>query len=105
MRLDKVQVMNKLHVKCIKCGKEWEKDSVIPWQPGHFSSSLCSTCFREVASATIHRRQLNEGNFDCFATAGAYCDQFGCKYRQWCLHMEALERARTDKSALDESFA
>ena len=101
IRLSRVRVMNKLHVKCIKCGKEWEKDSVIPWHSDHFSSSLCNSCFIEVAAPTIHRKQLNEGNFDCFATASAYCDQLGCKYRQWCLHLEELKQAERDKASPD----
>jgi hypothetical protein len=83
--------MNKLHVKCIRCGKQWEKDSIIPWEPDTFSSSLCNACFVEVASPTIHKKQKNEGNFDCFATADTYCDQLRCKYRRWCLHMEEAE--------------
>jgi hypothetical protein len=86
--------MTKLRVKCIKCGREWEKNSVIPWGPEHFTSSLCNSCFIETASPIIHRRQLNEGNFDCFAKAEAYCDQFGCKYRRWCVRPEEGEQAQ-----------
>ncbi len=85
--------VNRLHVKCIKCGKQWVKDSVILWDPDVFSSSLCNPCFIEVASTTIHKKQLNEGNFDCFAKADAYCDQCACKYRRWCLHMEEALQA------------
>jgi hypothetical protein len=87
--------MNKLRVKCIKCHKEWEKASSIIWGPDDISSSLCDACFREVASPIIHKKQLKEGNFDCFAKADAYCDQFGCKYRQWCLHMKAAGQEPT----------
>ena len=30
--------------------------------------------------------QVEEGNFDCFATAvNGYCDQTGCKWREDCL--------------------
>jgi hypothetical protein len=77
--------MNKIRVKCIKCGTEWEKDSVISWGPNDFTSSLCDHCFKEVIAHTIHRKQLSEGNFDCFGKAKVYCDQFECKYRKWCL--------------------
>jgi hypothetical protein len=80
-----VKDSNKLRVKCIKCGKEWKKDSAFPWGPADFTSSLCNPCFREVISPIIHRKQLNEGSFDCFGTAGESCDQFKCKYRKWCL--------------------
>ena len=52
--------MNKLHVKCIQCGKEWTKDSVIRWGPNDISSSLCGSCFIEVISPIICRKQLNK---------------------------------------------
>lgn len=80
--------MNILRVKCIRCGREWEKDSAVSWGPDDFSSSLCNSCLREVISPVIHKKQLNEGNFDCFGKAGLYCDQSGCKYREWCLRLD-----------------
>ncbi|MBW2109016.1 MAG: hypothetical protein JRI36_10175 [Deltaproteobacteria bacterium] len=86
--------MNKLLVKCIRCGKQWEKESAIAWGPDAFSSSLCSDCFVEVAKETIRRKQKNEGNFDCFGTADTYCDQIACKYRRWCLHLQQDEEAQ-----------
>ena len=89
--------MNKLVVKCIRCGKQWEKDSVVRWEPDTFSSSLCNACFVEVASPTIHKKQKNEGNFDCFATADNYCDQVQCKYRRWCLKLEEAYEATPRK--------
>jgi hypothetical protein len=89
-----VWVMNRLRVRCIKCGKEWEKDSVICWGPDDFSSSLCNVCFRQLISPIIHRKQLNEGSFDCFGKAGSYCDQCECKYRKWCLRKERAEEAQ-----------
>jgi hypothetical protein len=88
--------INKLRVKCIKCGMEWEKDSVILWGPNDFSSSLCNNCFKEVIAHTIHKKQLNEGNFDCFGKAKAYCDQFECKYRKWCLFKESAEQSKRE---------
>lgn len=90
-----VKGTNRLRVKCIKCGKEWEKDAVISWEPQDFTSSLCTACFREVISPIIHRKQRKEGNFDCFGTAGASCDQIECKYRKWCLLTNGAEQART----------
>jgi len=80
--------MEKLRVKCIQCGKEWEKESWIAWGPNDISSSLCLACFVAVASPLIHRKQLLEGNFDCFGKAEGYCDQPLCKYRKWCLEGE-----------------
>ena len=97
--------MNRLRVKCIKCGKEWEKDSAIPWGADDFTSSLCRPCFIEVASPTIHRKQLHEGNFDCFGKAAEYCDQLVCKYRRWCLHIEEAVQAETRAPAIGQSPA
>jgi hypothetical protein len=77
---DEVRAMNKLHANT-------------------FSSSLCNACFVEVASPTIHKKQKNEGNFDCFATADNYCDQVRCKYRRWCLHMEEAGEATAGEMA------
>ena len=77
--------INKLRVKCIKCGEEWEKNSSISWGSDDYTSSLCDTCFREVISPIIRRKQRNEGNFDCFGKAMCYCDQSDCRYQKWCL--------------------
>jgi hypothetical protein len=77
--------MNRLRVKCMKCGKEWDKECVISWGPDDFTSSLCDVCFKESISPVIHKKQLGEGNFDCFGKARSYCDQCRCKYREWCL--------------------
>jgi hypothetical protein len=88
LRIGMVKDMNKLRVKCIKCGREWKKDAVISWGPDDFTSSLCDPCFKEVISPIIHRKQLNEGNFDCFGKADTYCDQFGCKYIRYCFSTE-----------------
>ena len=38
----------------------------------------------------IRRIQKAEGNFDCFGTATAYCDQYQCCFREDCL--EALSQ-------------
>lgn len=85
--------MSKLRVKCIKCGKEWQKDSVICWESSDCSSSLCQSCFVEVISPLIRKKQLLEGNFDCFGKAQNFCDQVDCKYRQWCLSADAAAKA------------
>lgn len=77
--------MNKIKVRCLKCSKEWMKDTVVLWGPEEVTSSLCTPCFMEVITPIIRRKQLKEGNFDCFGKAGNYCDQFNCKYRRWCL--------------------
>lgn len=83
--------MNILRVKCMKCDKEWTKECSIPWGPDDFTSSLCDACFVEVISPIIHKKQLREGNFDCFGKANEYCDQPECKYKEWCLRWEEAE--------------
>ena len=102
--------MNKLRVKCIHCGKEWEKDADFPWGPDDCSSSLCRACFVQVATPLIRKKQRLEGNFDCFGKGDAYCDQAACKYRQWCLPTEASEQreeymddAQDDSHSLHQS--
>ena len=37
------------------------------------------------SSELIREIQRAEGNFDCFGTAGDYCDQLGCLFRDDCL--------------------
>jgi hypothetical protein len=88
----------KLRVKCIKCGKEWEKDTVIPWGPDDYTSSFCNACFRELISHVIHRKQRKEGNFDCFGKARVYCDQFACRYRELCfLRVSSQENVKVNE--------
>lgn len=83
--------MNKMRVKCIRCGKEWEKLCAVKREFDDCSGSLCNACFVTVATPTIRRKQIKEGNFDCFGKADHFCDQFECKFRQWCLNMHAGE--------------
>jgi len=79
--------LNRLRVKCVKCGKEWHKNSVIPWGPDDISSSLCDPCFKEVISPIIHKRQISEGNLACFGKAIPPCAEEKCRYRHWCMRM------------------
>ncbi len=41
--------------------------------------------FGKSKEALIREIQLKEGNFDCFATAGDYCDRLDCLFRSACL--------------------
>ena len=81
---------SKLKVKCIKCGKEWEKDSKIKWKENDITGPLCDNCFRVVVTPVIHKKQRREGNFDCFGKAINGCDQNCCKYRNWCIRYISL---------------
>jgi len=42
-------------------------------------------------SDLIKQIQKAEGNFDCFGTAIAYCDQWVCCFREDCLPLEKPE--------------
>jgi hypothetical protein len=92
--------MNKLRVKCIQCGKEWTKDTFAAWGPHDISSSLCASCFVKVAAPTIRRKQMREGNFDCFGKADGYCYHIECKYLKWCLHKQEVAETPTAHPAL-----
>jgi hypothetical protein len=85
--------MEKLRVKCIVCGAEWTKETSVSWGSNDISSSLCPTCFVQVASPTIHKRQLKEGGFGCFGKAEGYCTHWNCRYSRWCLHKEKFEQS------------
>jgi len=73
--------------QCVKCQETWGEGS--PEEEG-YSHGLCLTCLRETLTPTVRRRQIREGNFDCFGRASCYCDQSMCKYRGVCLR-EAQE--------------
>ncbi|MBU1195067.1 MAG: SAP domain-containing protein [Proteobacteria bacterium] len=40
---------------------------------------------RKKKADLIREIQQTEGNFACFGTAGDYCDQFACLFRDMCL--------------------
>lgn len=67
--------------KCIECKKKW----TVGAKTRICSHGFCKTCGRERMKDLIRMKQVREGNFPCFATAGTYCDQFNCKYRSVCL--------------------
>jgi hypothetical protein len=68
--------------QCIRCMTIWGEGN--PAEEG-FSHGLCKPCLRESLTTTVRRRQLREGNFDCFGRAVDYCDQMTCRYRDVCL--------------------
>lgn len=39
----------------------------------------------------IREIQRAEGNFDCFGTAGDYCDQLECLFRNMCLTQHGVQ--------------
>jgi hypothetical protein len=40
---------------------------------------------RKAKDDLIREIQRAEGNFDCFGSAGDYCDQLECRFRDMCL--------------------
>jgi len=69
--------------RCVKCQVAWGEGN--PETEG-YSHGLCLPCLRETLMPTVHRKQVREGNFDCFGSASVFCDQLICKYRGVCLH-------------------
>jgi DNA-directed RNA polymerase subunit RPC12/RpoP len=73
---------NKMTYQCIKCKKTWVNGG----KSELYSHGLCKDCARILLIPTIRRKQLREGNFDCFGKALSYCDQNLCKYKLVCLN-------------------
>lgn len=68
-----------LTVKCLKCGKEWTKESKIEWPEGTISSSICKSCYREI----IHDKFEKKGEIACFGDVKD-CKKTECKYYDLC---------------------
>jgi hypothetical protein len=68
--------------QCIKCNETWGEGT--PEKDG-YSHGLCLYCLKEALIPLYRRRQMREGNFDCFGRSSGFCDQNGCKYRAICL--------------------
>lgn len=68
--------------QCIKCHVTWGEGN--PELDG-YSHGLCLVCVKEALAPLYRRRQIEEGNFDCFARSSGYCDQAACKYREICV--------------------
>lgn len=68
---------------CISCKKTWSIDNGD--MKSIASGGLCKSCLKESLASLYRKRQLEEGNFDCFGKATDYCDQLQCKYRDLCL--------------------
>lgn len=71
-----------MQYQCIRCKITWGQGD--PDRDG-YSHGLCGSCLREALTPLYRKRQLAEGNFDCFGKAEAFCDQDTCKYRVVCL--------------------
>ncbi len=68
--------------QCIRCRITWGEGS--PELDG-YSHGLCVLCLRDALIPLYRRRQMQEGNFDCFGKATNFCDQYACSYRDICL--------------------
>jgi hypothetical protein len=67
---------------CVKCQTKWKTNDT----ESIFSSGLCKKCLKESLTPLYRKRQLKEGNFDCFGRAGKTCNQEKCKYKDLCLN-------------------
>ena len=68
---------------CVKCRARWSVDNGDI--DSGVSGGLCSACLKTSLTALYRKRQLAEGNFDCFGKAKSHCDQFQCKYKGLCI--------------------
>jgi hypothetical protein len=68
--------------QCIRCNVEWGTGN--PALDG-YSHGLCAECLKLGLTPIYRKRQLEEGNFDCFAKSEGYCDQSNCRYKDICL--------------------
>ncbi len=69
--------------RCVKCGTNWTIENGD--DDTKMSGGLCNTCLKNCLMGLYRKRQLAEGNFDCFGKATTYCDQLRCKYMNLCL--------------------
>jgi hypothetical protein len=70
--------------QCIRCKQTWGE-----WENGEdfYSHGLCAWCLKVCLTPIYRKRQVEEGNFDCFAKSAGFCDQQACKYREICLRI------------------
>lgn len=68
--------------QCIRCCVTWGEGNP---EEEFYSHGLCLFCLKEALTPIYRKRQLAEGNFDCFGKANGSCDQVRCLYRELCL--------------------
>ena len=73
--------------QCINCKKIWGKIDINNFD-GYYSHGVCVNCLKIKLTPIYRKRQLEEGNFDCFAKAINFCDQLNCSYLKLCLKGE-----------------
>ncbi len=56
------------------------------------AKSLGVNSFGKTKAELIREIQRKEGNFDCYGTAGTYCDQLECLFRTSCLSEKMVEK-------------
>ena len=70
--------------QCINCQLIWGTQTEN--FDGYYSHGVCIDCLRVKLIPIYRKRQLEEGNFDCFARSNShFCDQHNCLYRKICL--------------------
>lgn len=68
--------------QCINCKVYWTDEK---GETDDVSHGLCVKCAKNKLIPYFRKKQLEEGNFDCFAKSKGYCDQQDCFYRKLCL--------------------
>ncbi|HQN19316.1 MAG TPA: hypothetical protein PKV86_09260 [Syntrophobacteraceae bacterium] len=74
--------MKPIKYQCIRCKVTWAEGE--PEIDG-YSHGLCGPCLKEALIPLYRKRQVEEGNFDCFGRSQGFCDQSHCIYREICL--------------------
>lgn len=69
---------------CIGCQTKWATNGDDINEQIEISHGLCQKCFSKQMIKIYRKKQLDEGNFDCYGKFITYCDQLDCKYRQYC---------------------
>lgn len=71
--------------QCVDCKRKWYTEETDDINTKELSHGICHDCAIVLLSPRIHKKQIAEGNFDCFGKAIENCDQKNCKYLEVCI--------------------
>ena len=72
--------------QCINCNKKWtNSNDDISIETKEISHGLCKECLSIRLLDIYRKKQLKEGNFDCYGKFNEYCDQDCCCYKDLCV--------------------
>jgi len=82
------QEKKRLRIACTKCNKSATMDTNREWSDIDALMQVCPHCFGDLLVEIIRNYQRSEGNPDCFAKSGTFCDQYACKFLRICLNIK-----------------